>query len=111
MRTSNAVDRAELIADEGAPIRYFEVLGTSHDSFSGALRDAVRTSARTIRNVRTAEVLSQRASVDMRGDVETFLVACKIGFALEPPSGERLGNGEVLPPEIESESGSRDERA
>jgi dodecin len=99
--TSHQMNDEGVAAAEGAAIRFVELLGSSPQSFGDAVRDAVRTTARTVRHIRSVDVLSQHATVGPEGDIETFVVACKIGFVQEPPAGSRLGEGRVLPAEGE----------
>lgn len=56
-----------------------EMVGTSSESWSDAARQAVKTAARTVRNIRNVEVVSQDARVE-DGEVVEFRVDLKISF-------------------------------
>lgn len=60
-----------------------EMVGTSPTSWSDAARQAVATASRTVRNIRSVEVVKSTARVDDSGIVE-YLVELKIGFEYEP---------------------------
>lgn len=59
-----------------------EMVGTSPDSWSDAARQAVATASRTVRNIRTVEVVKSTAVVDENEIVE-YRVELKIGFEYE----------------------------
>ena len=59
-----------------------EMVGTSPDSWSDAARQAVATAARTVRNIRTVEVVKSTAVVEDNEIVE-YRVELKIGFEYE----------------------------
>lgn len=63
-----------------------EMVGTSPTSWSDAARQAVRTASRTVRNIRTVEVVKSTARVEDGGIVE-YLVELKIGFEYEAEEG------------------------
>jgi flavin-binding protein dodecin len=56
-----------------------EMVGTSPTSWSDAARQAVATASRTVRNIRTIEVVKETAVVEENEIVE-FRVELKIGF-------------------------------
>lgn len=56
-----------------------EMVGTSPTSWSDAARQAVATASRTVRNIRTIEVVKQSAIVEENEIVE-FRVELKIAF-------------------------------
>ena len=60
-----------------------EMVGTSPQSWSDAARQAVRTAARTVRNIRTVEVVKSTALVE-DGEIVEYRVEIKIGFEYEP---------------------------
>jgi flavin-binding protein dodecin len=91
--TPRSVTSAEV---PNAVVKIVEVVGSSDESFSEAVRVAVRTAAQTIRQIRGVDVLSWSATVGPDGEFELFKANCKIAFLVEPPSGPRLGDGEVL---------------
>ena len=59
-----------------------EMVGTSPQSWSDAARQAVRTAARTVRNIRTVEVVKSNALVE-DGEIVEYRVELKIGFEYE----------------------------
>ena len=59
-----------------------EMVGTSPSSWSDAARQAVATAARTVRNIRTVEVVKSTAVVEENEIVE-YRVELKIGFEYE----------------------------
>ncbi len=67
----------------GAVIRVIEVVGSSPNSFSDAVRNAVRGAAQTVRGIRGVEVLTSNADVDENGNLTLYKVNCKIAFVVE----------------------------
>jgi flavin-binding protein dodecin len=65
--------------------RVTEVIGTSTESWEAAARNAVDTAARTVRDLRIAEVLRQDVTIE-NGSVTGFRVRLAISFKFE--SGE-----------------------
>ena len=59
-----------------------EMVGTSPQSWSDAARQAVATAARTVRNIKTIEVVKSTAVVE-DGEIVEYLVDLKIGFEYE----------------------------
>jgi dodecin len=59
-----------------------EMVGTSPRSWSDAARQAVATASRTVRNIRTIEVVKSSAIVD-NGEIVEYRVELKIGFEYE----------------------------
>ena len=59
-----------------------EMVGTSPTSWSDAARQAVATASRTVRNIRTVEVVQSSARVEA-GEIVEYLVELKIGFEYE----------------------------
>ena len=59
-----------------------EMVGTSPQSWSDAARQAVSTAARTVRNIKTIEVVKSTARVE-DGEIVEYLVDLKIGFEYE----------------------------
>jgi flavin-binding protein dodecin len=59
-----------------------EMVGTSPSSGSEAARMAVATASRTVRNIKTVEVVKSTAVVD-DGDIVEYRVDLKIGFEYE----------------------------
>ena len=56
-----------------------EMVGTSPRSWSDAARQAVATASRTVRNIRTIEVVKSMARIE-DGEIVEYQVELKIGF-------------------------------
>jgi flavin-binding protein dodecin len=67
----------------GAVVRITEIVGSSPNSFSDAVRNAVRAAAETVRGIRGVEVISSNADVDDNGNLSLYKVNCKIAFVVE----------------------------
>jgi dodecin len=67
----------------GGVVKVIELVGSSPNSFSDAVRNAVRVAAKSIRNIRGVEVLSSTAEVGEGGDLTNYKVQCKIAFLVE----------------------------
>jgi dodecin len=59
-----------------------EMVGTSPTSWSDAARQAVATASRTVRNIRSVEVVKSTATVE-NGEIVEYRVDLKIGFEYE----------------------------
>ena len=59
-----------------------EMVGTSPTSWSDAARQAVATASRTVRNIKTVEVVHSSAIVE-DGEIVEYRVDLKIGFEYE----------------------------
>ena len=59
-----------------------EMVGTSSKSWSDAARQAVATASRTVRNIKSIEVVKSTALVE-EGEIVEYLVDLKIGFEYE----------------------------
>src|SRR5919204_620816 len=59
-----------------------EMVGTSPRSWSDAARQAVATASKTVRNIRTIEVVKSTAAVE-NGEIVEYQVELKIGFEYE----------------------------
>jgi dodecin len=67
----------------GAVVKVIELVGSSPNSFSEAVRNAVKTASRSLRNIRGVEVLSSTADVDGSGEISNYKVHCKVAFVIE----------------------------
>ncbi len=67
----------------GAVVRITELVGSSPDSFSDAVRNAVKAASQTVRGIRGVEVIGSNADVDENGDLTLYKVHCKIAFVVE----------------------------
>ena len=65
--------------------RVTEVIGTSSDSFAAAAKNAIETAAKSVRDLRIAEVLRQDVVIE-DGAVKAYRVRLAISFKYE--SGE-----------------------
>ena len=68
---------------EGGVVKVIELVGSSPNSFSDAVRNAVRTAAETIRNIRGVEVLDSSATVGENGEIDNYKVNMKIAFLID----------------------------
>ncbi len=69
----------------GSVYRVTEVIGVSDQSWEDAARSAVETAARTVRDIRIAEVIRQDVAIE-NGQVKSYRVRLGISFKFE--SGE-----------------------
>ena len=67
----------------GGVVKVIELVGSSPNSFSDAVRNAVRTASETIRNIRGVEVISSSADVGDNGELTLYKVNLKIAFLIE----------------------------
>jgi flavin-binding protein dodecin len=59
-----------------------EMVGTSQQSWSDAARQAVALASKTVRNIRTIEVVQSTARVE-GGEIVEYRVQIKLGFEYE----------------------------
>jgi len=59
-----------------------EMVGTSPKSWSDAARQAVATASKTVRNIKTIEVVKSMARIE-DGEIVEYQVEVKIGFEYE----------------------------
>jgi dodecin len=74
-------------------VKVIELVGSSEESFSDAVRNAVRTASQTIRNIKGVDVLSSNAEVE-DGQLTNYRVQCKIAFVVD--AGAHLGQDEAV---------------
>jgi flavin-binding protein dodecin len=67
----------------GGVVKVIELVGSSTSSFSDAVRNAVTTASRTVRNIQGVDVLSSSADVGSGGEITLYKVNCKIAFLIE----------------------------
>ncbi len=77
----------------GAVIKIIEVVGSSPNSFSDAVRNAVKTAATSLRNIKGVDVMNSSADVDENGDLVNYKVTVKIAFGLETSAQQSDLNG------------------
>ena len=75
----------------GGVVKVIELVGSSPNSFSDAVRNAVRIASRTIRNIRGVEVLSSNADVGDDGQLSLYKVQVKIAFLIEASEAGSAG--------------------
>ena len=71
----------------GSVVKVIELVGSSPNSFSDAVRNAVKTASRTLRNIKGVDVVSSSADVDENGDLVNYKVDVKIAFLIDSPGG------------------------
>ena len=77
------------MADEtpGGVIKVIELVGSSPQSFSDAVRRAVKTASETLRNITGVDVISSSAEVGPDGELTNYKVNCKVAFVIESSGG------------------------
>ena len=73
----------------GAVVKVIELVGSSPNSFSDAVRNAVKTASKSLRNIRGVEVLSSTADEGDSGEITIYKVHCKVAFIIE---GSEMGS-------------------
>jgi len=73
------------MADEvpGGVVKIIELVGSSPSSFSDAVRSAVATASKTLRNISGVDVISSNATVE-NGQISLYKVQVKVAFVLDP---------------------------
>ena len=66
----------------GSVYRVTEVIGVSDQSWEDAARNAVETAARTVRDIRIAEVIRQDVAIQ-NGQIANYRVRLGISFKFE----------------------------
>jgi flavin-binding protein dodecin len=74
----------------GGVVKVIELVGSSPNSFSDAVRNAVATAAQSLRNIQGVEVLSSSANVGPDGTLTLYKVNCKVAFLVEGASAGSL---------------------
>ena len=67
----------------GGVVKVIELVGSSPNSFSDAVRNAVKTASQSLRNIRGVEVLASNADVGDNGEITNYKVNVKIAFMIE----------------------------
>lgn len=78
----------------GGVVKVIELVGSSPNSFSDAVRNAVRTASESIHGIRGVEVISSTASVGDGGEITLYKVNVKIAFVLDR-GGSAKSTGET----------------
>lgn len=73
------------MADEqpGGVVKIMELVGSSPNSFSEAVKNAVKEAAKTIRGMQGVDVISSNATVGDNGELTNYKVQVKIAFLVE----------------------------
>lgn len=71
----------------GGVAKVIELVGSSPNSFSDAVRNAVKTASETLRNIRGVEVISSTADVGEGGELTLYKVNVKVAFLIERGGG------------------------
>ena len=69
--------------EPGGTVKIIELVGSSPKSFSDAVRNAVKTASKTVRNMKGVEVYSSTATVGENGEISNYKVQVKIAFLIE----------------------------
>ncbi len=67
----------------GGVVKVIELVGSSPNSFSDAVRNAVKEASKTIRGIQGVEVLQSNATVGESGELTNYKVNVKIAFLVE----------------------------
>ena len=68
---------------EGGVVKVIELVGSSPNSFSDAVKNAVKEAAKTTRGIQGVDVLRSSATVGDGGELTNYKVNCKIAFLVE----------------------------
>lgn len=71
--------------------RVTEIIGTSPSSWEEAAREALSTAARSLRDLRVAEVVEQDLALGENGAVTAFRIKLRVSFKYELPWSEARG--------------------
>jgi flavin-binding protein dodecin len=77
----------------GGVVKVIELVGSSPNSFSDAVRNAVKVASQSIRNIRGVEVMTSNADVGDNGELTIYKVNCKIAFLVET---SKVGSSEAM---------------
>jgi dodecin len=70
----------------GGVVKVIELVGSSPDSFSDAVRNAVKVASKSLRNIQGVEVIGSNATVGDDGSLTNYKVHCKVAFLIEADS-------------------------
>lgn len=65
--------------------RVTEIIGTSKTSWEEAAREALSAAARTLRDLRVAEVVEQDLHLGENGEIDSFRIKLRVSFKYELP--------------------------
>ena len=84
-------------------VKIIELMGVSEESFSDAVRQAVKEASKTIRNITGVEVIKSTAQVE-EDEILEYHVTVRLAFAIESgESAESAGDSEEGEEESEDE--------
>ncbi|HXQ13326.1 MAG TPA: dodecin family protein [Caulobacteraceae bacterium] len=63
--------------------RVTEVIGTSKTSWEDAAKEALATAAKSLRDLRVAEVVELDITLDKKGEIESFRSRLRVSFKYE----------------------------
>jgi len=63
--------------------RVTEIIGSSPTSWEEAAREAISTAARTLRDLRIAEIVGQDLALDESGAIKAFRIRIRLSFKYE----------------------------
>ena len=63
--------------------RVTEIIGSSPTSWEEAAREAISTAARTLRDLRIAEIVGQDLALDESGAIKAFRILIRLSFKYE----------------------------
>ncbi len=69
-------------------IKIVEVIGTSTESWEDAAKNAVTTSAQTVKNITGVEVIGQTADVE-DGNIKSYKAVVKLAFVYDKSMKQR----------------------
>ena len=75
--------------------RVTEVIGTSPRSWEDAAQQAVSAAARSLRDLRVAEVVEQDLTVAEDGSIESYRTKLRLSFKYEVPAGAPEWEGQA----------------
>ncbi len=65
--------------------RVTDIIGSSEKSWEDAARHALSVAARTLRDLRVAEVVEQDIALGSDGQIESFRIKLRVSFKYEAP--------------------------
>ena len=67
----------------GGVVKVIELVGSSTNSVSDAVKNAVKEAAKTTRGIQGVDVIQSSATVGDNGELTNYKVNCKIAFLVE----------------------------
>ena len=82
--------------------RVTEVIGTSPKSWEDAAQQAVSAAARSLRDLRVAEVMEQDLTISEDGTIDSFRTKLRLSFKYEQPVGAPEWEGQAARKPVEA---------